>query len=363
MKILFLSDIHLGNRKVSTDLIIESCWDIIERSGGRDLDGIAIPGDLFDRSLPLGSPESMSSIRFVRRLCEYCLSGAIGLAILKGTPSHERGQSALIESLVDLKDNKNIIYIDHVCIREWIGLIVLFVPDEADPTASQTFVRVKGILSDSGIDKVDLTLMHGLFGYQIPIESKRDHDEMSYINICSGPIVIGHDHEPKTFSHKGKKKIITPGSVHRLRFGEEHDKGGVLLSIEKDRYSFVMIRNTKTILFNTIKTKGLRAEDVVKSIHEMCKNQSTTSRIRLQGSPGDEAMMSSRVIQSKCHGAIIEKDLVMGAPAALSETVSVKKKDFLSKSSIREAMLRKIRSFKGKESQVSRIALMLDEAL
>ena len=224
-RILVLSDVHLLHRRVPTWHIIEVLKEKII-SGGETLDAIYIAGDLFDDSRYLRQDESQEAVGFLTWLLEWCRSTKTALRIIEGTPSHDHGQSKVVEAL-NITVGVDCLYLAGIGVfyDEAIKATVGWVQDEyKDRVAVNTEAEMAELTATRGLEKVDFFFMHGCFKFQVPIESPHWFDEDFWISRCRLGIYIGHDHREKVFS-----LIRVMGSVDRLAHGENEDKGMTLV--------------------------------------------------------------------------------------------------------------------------------------
>jgi hypothetical protein len=130
------------------------------------------------------------------------------------------------------------------------GLYILYVPDEATESAETTLKFIKNQMIDLGINKVDIAIMHGMFGFQLNnIVTTQTHNESDYLDMVNYYIHIGHIH-----THNKYARIIAQGSFDRLAHGEEEEKGAILATVDKasnvSSYEFIVNKTAK--IFKTI---------------------------------------------------------------------------------------------------------------
>jgi hypothetical protein len=192
-----------------------------------------------------------------------CHKYDIVLRVLEGTPSHDWKQARLI---IDINANRlhpvdvrhvTVLSIEHI---ERFGIDVLYVPDEWGEGCAATFKEVEDLLIKHNLEKVDLSIMHGCFNYQFPVNlvGKPDvHDEASYLGITKYLILIGHYHTPSSF-----ERIYVPGSFDRLKHGEEEAKGYLDFTIFSDgAYEVNFIENKDAMIYKTLDVSGLELSD------------------------------------------------------------------------------------------------------
>jgi len=220
-RIVVLSDVHLLHKRVPTWHIIAVLEKMLGQAA-KTAAAIYIAGDLFDDSRYLRQDDSQEAVGFLTWLLEWCRDHRVALRILEGTPSHDHGQSRIVQSLnrtvgADCK------YLDGIGIfyDEAIQATVGWVQDEyKDRVAENTQAEMAELMATRGLEKVDFFFMHGCFKFQAPIESPHWFDEDFWISRCRLGIYIGHDHREKVYGI-----IRVTGSVDRLAHGENEDKG------------------------------------------------------------------------------------------------------------------------------------------
>lgn len=260
-RIASLSDLHLGHSKNPPEEMVVRIKNAFPRNAETaKLDVIVLAGDVYDHLLNL--PHTSVSVidEWIIYMLRLCKSLDIQLWVLRGTPSHDRDQSARFVLLNDmLKIGCDLLYVDELKVI-WMpkfGIHVLFVPDEWTDDANKTLEEVHQLLRIAGIKKVDYAIMHGQFEHQLPpIVKAQKHSAEAYLKIVDKLIFIGHVHLFSQFD-----RIIAQGSFDRISHGEEGDKGHVRCIVRaSDDYEiqFVVTEDAKT--FKSINVRGLDFE-------------------------------------------------------------------------------------------------------
>lgn len=285
---LVFSDVHFGHRRTSTLEIIKHLDQMFSshKKWAKDLDIIYIAGDLFDRRLDIGSTDAVLSIGFLLKLVKYCSKNNIKLRILEGTPDHDVQAASMVAMIVDkLNLDIDFKYIDvlHIEYIEDFDRHILYLPDKWD-TPDNTYSQIKAMLKKHNISMVDTVIMHGQFGFQIPYaELPSSHDEANFTKITRGLIHAGHIH-----NHTNKGKIVNQGSFDRLAHGEEEDKGALLVTGDKDKYSWEFIVNKHAKIYKTIDIDTVIPNDIFKYVDKVVVGVPEGSYIRFKvpmGSP------------------------------------------------------------------------------
>ena len=272
LRILSLSDIHLGHRLVPAEHIISSLNKVLHNSEKmQNIDIIFLCGDVWDEGLLLSDPEVGLIQIWIVNLLKLCKRYNILLRVLDGTNSHDRNQSQQFEILnTSLEINANLKYHDKLEIDfiSEFNIHVLYLPDEWRGDNEQTKAEVKELLLAANLVQVDYGVFHGNFQHQLPATIKHlaFHDHEFYLSIVKKYIFIGHIHIMSVF-----ERILAQGSFERLAHGEEHNKG--LFYVEaypdnelNDKIVFIVNKNaTKFISISIIDLTKHAVELLLKS--------------------------------------------------------------------------------------------------
>jgi len=254
-RIAVLSDLHLGHKRNKTEDIIYALKRALpDNQETSELDMIVLCGDVFDRLLEYPDEDVTHINIWIFELLQLCSKYDIVLRVLEGTPSHDRFQSEIFNTIkhisgfnVDLKYFKTL-DIEH---NEKFGYTFLYVPDEWEVTTDKTLEDVKALMKAKNLDKVDFAFMHGNFDYQMPTHLKKipRHNSDEYLKLIKYYIFIGHIH---IFSFKDR--IIAQGSFDRLAHGEESPKGHVRAVITNEfEKEFFFVENKLARVYKTFK--------------------------------------------------------------------------------------------------------------
>lgn len=284
-----ISDIHLGNRLVSADFIIENLNKALpDNESMADVDIIYLAGDVFDQLLHFADDHIDPIQLWIVHLLRLCVKWDILLYVLEGTPSHDRGQSKRFITLNEMLDiGAHIRYIDtlHIEYIERFGIHVLFVPDEYHSDNDVTLNEVRDLLALNQIDQVDYAVMHGMFEHQCPRGIMLPtHNAEAYLALVKKYIFIGHVHQMSQH-----ERILSQGSFDRLCHGEEEDKGFWRVVADyaedsNDRLTFVVNETAK--IFKTINIVGMDKKAATKAL-DVVKNIPDYSYTRVMVEKGD----------------------------------------------------------------------------
>jgi DNA repair exonuclease SbcCD nuclease subunit len=274
LNLAFISDIHLGNPRVPTHDIIsrlEKAFPSNAKTG--ELDILFIGGDLFDQILNLPENQVTEIHLWMYRLLGICKKWDIKLRVLEGTPSHDRGQSALFDTVNTVsKIGADCKYIDRLSIEHMddLDLDILYIPDEWRHDPDDTWSDVQEALNKAGIDKVDYSIMHGVFEHQLPAHLRiPTHIGSRYLGITRKYISIGHHHTMVV-----RDRIIAQGSFDRLRHGEEEAKGFFKVTsrdrVKCDNDTLLFVENKEAATFKTINLVGMDEDTIKNRLNEVC---------------------------------------------------------------------------------------------
>lgn len=300
LNVACISDIHIGHPKVTSVSILDGLYKAFPNNKETaDLDIIFIAGDFFDRNLHL-SHEHVGEIQlFISYLIRLCEQHNIVLRNLEGTPSHDWKQGCLFMQIHALLDSKaDVRWIENLSIEyiESLDVNVLYVPDEWEHDPNETWKQVKGLLNDHGLDKVDFSIMHGMFEFQIPQHINISHHMSErYLGITNHYISIGHHHTQRSF-----KRVLVQGSFDRLCHGEEGAKGHYRIHVNvngsgKDELTFV--ENDLATKFVTINCLDLTLSDTLDLLKERIDHLPTGSHIRVIARAGSEVSSAKRELE------------------------------------------------------------------
>lgn len=287
VKYLTISDVHLNHPRNKTEEICKAITtffdDFKDSSPFSDLDIIFIAGDMFHSLMDCAGTVVHDTLITMSRLMRFCSRNKIKLRVLEGTPSHDWQQMELTNTLDKILNiDLDVRYIQtlHIEKIEDLNLSILYVPDEWSPTTAQTLQEVKELMFLMDLTQVDIAMMHGFFGYQLPEVSSSDHkhDEANYLSIVKHFINVGHVHTFSTY-----ERILAQGSFDRLSHGEEEPKGGIYCDIRgPEGDSFVFIENKLAKIFKTIDLRSKDLDKCLATIANKTKDFPVDSYVRIK---------------------------------------------------------------------------------
>lgn len=305
--VLVTGDCHIGSRSIPTLCIVRALEKATSSEILKYTDSVIINGDLLDRRISLASEESERYIEFAMRLILRCSQNGVSLDVLEGTPSHDNGQPALMALFAKYmagNDKIPLRYINDVAIVDLLQdplknspwgypLKALFIPDEISPDSALTWWKVSELLRLNNIEQVDQTYIHGMMRYQEPMYSEKSHVEENYLGITKYRIAINHWHLPSA-----KDRIVAPGSIERMRHGEEETKGFYYTILTKDGAEDFFVINPVATIFETLDVKDCTLSEIHKQLDSRL-DYPDDSRIRLKMSRKDEGFAVLSEIKRK----------------------------------------------------------------
>jgi hypothetical protein len=282
LKLLTISDIHLGHRRTRTPEITANLRRAVPHSPETELlDIIFLAGDVFDSLLNLPHEDLMEIDNWILYLLRLCKKYGIRLRILEGTPSHDWGQS---KRFIELNEQHEIgcdvRYIKGMDIEYMpeFERHILYIQDQYATTTERTLADVHALMAARGISYVDIAIMHGQFDRQVPPQATcPKHPADEYLKIVRELICIGHDHHYWTYD-----RIVAQGSFDRLAHNEEEPKGHIRAFLRGDGSREVQfVENTTAKKFVSIDCQGLSVPETGVKINAMTAELPTDSYVRL----------------------------------------------------------------------------------
>lgn len=302
LRIAELSDVHLGHHKTPAHHIIANLNRAFpDNDTTGQLDIIWIAGDLFDRMLNLPSDSVSAITNWASKFLMMCKRRDILVRVLEGTPSHDWKQAKL---LIDINEGSNINadlkYFTELSIEyiDKFGINVLYVPDEWRTKNEQTWDEVQLLLQKHNLDKVDFSIMHGCFNYQVPVNLRdmfETHEEANYLSITRYLVFIGHIHQYSQYD-----RILSAGSFDRLTHGEEGDKGHIRAVVEPNGiYKAEFIVNEGAMVYKSLDYTKINLDDVYRQLDNLLPHLPKNSHIRVIADPEDAVFKAGGEIKSR----------------------------------------------------------------
>lgn len=295
-----LSDIHLGHPKTTTDHIITNLRrEFPDVESTHKLDAIFFGGDLFDRLLSLNQFDVAIILEWAGLLFQMAERNKIHLYIMEGTPSHDWGQQKILEVLKKLGMGKHYVHFVNelsIVYNADLDINILFVPDEWRPEPDDTWMEVRQLLMEKGLEQVDFTLLHGAFDFQLPEHVKvPKHTTERYQSITRHRVYGAHIH---TSSVRGNVRVN--GSFDRLSHNEEEDKGHWRLRFRDGQIvdeKFHVNKHAK--VYTTIDLTGMELEAAFDKLAILVGKTKEDSHLRVKANKGDPILASFDVLRKR----------------------------------------------------------------
>lgn len=220
-----IADIHFGalDPLKQFNILKEQFLDRI--AGMKVLDIISINGDLFHHKFMANSDAVFYALQFFKEVLVIAEAKNASVIVINGTYSHDADQIKLLYPLAQLYQVETY-FISHIEMIYTKGKRILCIPEEYGKP--KEYYEKYLYYSDF----YNGCCMHGtvagsIYGKTIPtLDSPREPIfGIDHFCNCAGPIIAGHVHTPGCFG----KHIYYCGSPYRWQFGEEEDKGFIIL--------------------------------------------------------------------------------------------------------------------------------------
>lgn len=221
-----IADIHFGAIDPAKQFMIlqEQFLTPISRI---DFDILSIDGDIFDKKFMANSDAVRYAMEFVRHCTELCIMKQATMIIISGTESHDAGQLKLFYGYTE-DPRLDIRIVENISFVYAQGLKILCIPEEYGK-GEQYYVNCLS-------EVYDTAFMHGTVVGSVYGASKEDLNSSKYpvFSIdsfagCRGPVICGHVHKAMCLNGY----IYYCSNPIRYRFGEEEDKGFVIVVHDK----------------------------------------------------------------------------------------------------------------------------------
>jgi len=294
MRMLWSSDHHTLHNNTPTAHILGNLDTFLFKDHDMaKVDIVLFGGDFFERMVERPNPdmyrvEEWASSSFSK--IKKCKAVPPLVIFLAGTESHDMGQPGHFKFIAP--EGLDFRYIDKLCIEtypQFDGLSIMYVPDNmGNKTPDEVWELALQVLSESGLEKVDLIAFHGAFDFQLVSQARhKAHLLERWETIVKYAIFAGHIHTPVQ-----KGKLYTSGSFDRDKHGEEHPKGGycVDLDLKTGKFNPVFWENKNALPYLTMAVSpDIAPEQLVVDIHAFIKKRKmpANSHLRVQGGKAD----------------------------------------------------------------------------
>lgn len=295
-RILEISDIHINHSFIPYTSIITLLMFLLDPNLLRIIHRIYIAGDFYDHGMEYTEIEKVIEIEnWQKRFLTACKKYDVQVRILEGTRSHDRFQSNyFIKINTECDIGCDVKYFNKltVDIDERYGDSTLYIPDQWNTDASETYREAVHEITKKGLQKVDIGCGHGSYKYQMQkhLRTKMElHDEVLHSELVNHAFFVGHHHNASNCH-----KIYCSGSPQRLRFGEEEAKGYYIATIINGKIDVQFKELVDAYPLITINCADMVAEDIMEKVHALMKKHPYELGVRIQANPNDPAAEVTR---------------------------------------------------------------------
>ena len=220
------------------------------------LDIISVDGDIFDHKVMSNSDTAMYATKFIDNLVWLAEQKNATLVLLSGTYSHDYDQLKLFYHYIDgeFSNRVDVRIITSIQFETIKGAKILCIPElyNIDESIYNSFFFNSGYY--------DSAFVHGTFDgsvYGNNVSQGRLLAEKDFI-YCKGFAVSGHVHKSGCFAGF----YYYCGTPYRWKFGEEEDKGYLLIAHDLDtQLHYVQFMPIKSDTYITIYVDELLSND------------------------------------------------------------------------------------------------------
>lgn len=253
-----LADLHFGAFDSKTQYQILKEQVLIPISQIPKLDIIAVDGDIFDHKVMSNSDASMYACMFVDDLVNLGRQKNATIVILHGTYSHDFDQLKLFYHYLEDKtvDIRIITTIKFEIIK---GAKILCIPElyGLDESVYRHFFFESGWYDEAFVHG---TFKGSVYGDNVGAGRLLTPEDFIY---CKGVAIAGHVHKSGCFNGF----FYYCGCPYRWKFGEEEEKGFLLVSHDLDtQIHYVQFEKVESFRYDTIYLDQLVSEDPKKII-------------------------------------------------------------------------------------------------
>ena len=239
-----IADLHFGafNPQLQYQILQEQFIDKIKQLNNIDL--ISVDGDIFDHKVMSNSDVVLYASVFIDNLVSICREKNTTLILLHGTYSHDYDQLKMFYHYMDDKtvDVRVITQIQFEVVK---GCRILCIPElyGVEESVYENFFHYSGWYDEAFI--------HGTYEgsvYGNNVGAGRLLTEKDFIH-CTGVAISGHVHKGGCFNGF----YYYCGCPYRWKFGEEEDKGFLILVHDLDtRYHYTQFEKIESFRYDTI---------------------------------------------------------------------------------------------------------------
>jgi len=251
-KIIISADIHWEeNKEHIIEYAVEQLLNTIKKTTPLF---VILAGDYFNSRMNADSKTYKKAINYLIEFKKYCKY----LIVIKGTHSHDADMLDILKEFNKL--DSNILYFDKFTLKEIENIKFAFIPEEYPENFKEYYAPLFQ-------EKVDYIIGHGM------IEGAKLHEGIvnkfikdlkwnaKRLSENSKYTIFGHVHLPQQL----ESNVFYVGSLARFKFGEEHDKGFIIIDLNNNELNFNIIDNYEFITFIEKKDEFEFFEELVKN--------------------------------------------------------------------------------------------------
>lgn len=289
MRILWTSDQHTLHKRTPTPHILGNLTKFLVTD--HDLaktDMVLFGGDFMEDQVDFPNTDAQRVLRWGSEFLDQAHEANPDMIAvwLEGTSSHDRGQPKHFLSVAP--KGMDVRYVDTLCIHVYEkldNLSIMYVPDNMGTmTTDAIWELALKVLKDNSMDQVDIIALHGGFDFQLHSAARhKGHLLERWETITRHVILAGHIHTPVQ-----KGKLHTSGSFDRVAHGEEHPKGGLVVTLDKasEKCEVEFYENKNALPYLTMETTpdvepGALATKIVEFIRS--KKMPPFSQLKIRG--------------------------------------------------------------------------------
>ena len=265
-----IADLHFGafNPKTQYQILQEQFLSKIIQMPSIDL--ISVDGDIFDHKVMSNSDSALYASLFIDNLVSICRDKQATLIIIHGTYSHDYDQLKLFYHYMDDKtvDVRIITQIQFEIVK---GCKILCIPElyGVDESIYRKFFFESGWYDEAFVHG---TFKGAVFGDNVGAGRLLTEEDFIY---CTGVAISGHVHKGGCFNGF----YYYTGCPYRWKFGEEEDKGFLILVHDLDnRQHYTHFEKIESFRYDTIFLEDLISNDP-KEIIDYINNKRETEGI------------------------------------------------------------------------------------
>lgn len=248
-----IADLHFGAFNPQTQYQILQEQFLLPISQIPKLDVIVVDGDTFDHKTMSNSDASMFASIFVDNLVQLAKSKNATLVLLHGTYSHDFDQLKLFYHYLEDKE-VDIRIVTTIKFEMIKGAKILCIPElyGVDESVYQKYFFESGWYDEAFVHG---TFKGAVYGDNVGAGRLLTPEDFIY---CKGVAIAGHVHKSGCFNGF----FYYCGCPYRWKFGEEEDKGYLLLCHDLDtQIHYVQFQRIESFRYDTIYLDQLISED------------------------------------------------------------------------------------------------------